>query len=157
MKFKFPNLLNPLGNIILKKYWSFYSSELIYLAHFNMRHPVAEFFNQLMMLVFIQFMQFFGWMASCNELKWQKGIKIPSWPVGIEQKLFVQWYQIQAKYCSALKGFESFLAMVGLYLILLNKQFGFNDFNLFTYLCETSQLGIFIRFLYFMVQSKLGY
>ena len=42
MKLKFPNLLKPLGTKILQYYWSFYPSELIYFAHFTMRHPVVE-------------------------------------------------------------------------------------------------------------------
>ena len=40
IKLKFPKLLNPLGIKIQKNYESFYPSELIYFAYFNMRHPV---------------------------------------------------------------------------------------------------------------------
>ena len=48
-----------------------------------------------------------------NSLKWQKGVKIPTvlhkW---VEPKLCVQWYQIQAKHCSALRSLESFFGNV---------------------------------------------
>ena len=37
-----PHLLKPLGTINQKNYWSFYPSELIYFALFNVRHPVVH-------------------------------------------------------------------------------------------------------------------
>ena len=42
MKFKFPNLLKPLGTIIQQNYWSFYPSEPFSFVHFNMIHPVFK-------------------------------------------------------------------------------------------------------------------
>ena len=42
IKLKFPNLLNSLRIIIQYYYESFYPSELIYFAYFNMRHPVTQ-------------------------------------------------------------------------------------------------------------------
>ena len=44
MKLKCPNLLKPLGTIILENYWSFYLSEPFRIIQFNMRHPVAHAF-----------------------------------------------------------------------------------------------------------------
>ena len=41
MKFKILNLVNPLCTIIQWNYWSFYPSELIHFAHFNVRYPVV--------------------------------------------------------------------------------------------------------------------
>ena len=39
-KLKCPQLLKPLGTIIQQNYWSFYLSETIQKARFNVRHPV---------------------------------------------------------------------------------------------------------------------
>ena len=44
MKLKFPNPLKPLDTIIQQNYWSFYPSQMIYFALFNMRHPVYVHF-----------------------------------------------------------------------------------------------------------------
>ena len=41
MKLKIYNLLKPLCTIIQQNFLSFYPSELIYFAFFNMRHPVS--------------------------------------------------------------------------------------------------------------------
>ena len=41
-KHKCPHLLKPLGTVIQQNYWSFYPSEPIQKACFNMRHPVVK-------------------------------------------------------------------------------------------------------------------
>ena len=80
------------------------------------------------------------------ELKWQKGIKITSWPVYING-LHPNCFFSDIKHCAALKGVNSFLAM---FCCHWTNTFGSSP------LCETGQLGIFIRFLYFRLAVCYG-
>ena len=129
MKFKFPNLLNPLGNIILQNDWSFYSSELIYFANFNMRHPVAGFLIASFWCFYLFNLCIFWLVGLMQCTKVTERYKDPQLTCFTK----VDWTKTvcsvilnTSKILLCFERCREFLAMFGLYLILLNKQFWFN-------------------------------